>query len=388
MLNYEYYNPVNIVFGKNQFKNLKNLIPANSKVMITYGGGSIKKNGIYDKVINALEIFDVIEFGGIEPNPSYQTLMGAVELGRKEKIDFILAVGGGSVIDGTKFISAAIPFTESEPWNIVDKNLGKQLTKVIPYGTVLTLPATGSEMNTGAVITNHSTNDKKAFGGPLLYAKFSLLNPEVVGSLPLRQIQNGIIDAFTHTTEQYITYPSSAKLQERFAESILKTLIEVAPKIINNPNDYESASELMYSANMALNGMLRCGVPTDWATHMIGHELTAVYNIDHARTLAIVGPNLYKVMFDDKKEKLTQYGKRVWNITEGTNEEIAGKAIDKTTSFFKSLGVDIKLSQYTNETDKIYPHIEDKFTERGWLKLGEKGHVTLDKIKEIIELSI
>lgn len=212
------------------------------------------------------------------------------------------------------------------------------------------------------------------------------MDPTVIESLPKRQLQNGVVDAFTHVMEQYLTYNHDALLQDRIAEGILQTLVEIGPKVIENPTDYKLASNFVWCATMALNGLLNKGVPTDWATHMIGHELTALYEIDHARTLAIIAPNLYRVMFDSKKEKLVQYGKRVWNLT-GTDEEIAQKAIEKTTEFFQSVGMKTKLSENTENYQETASFIVNRFEERGWKGLGEKQLVTLDKIKEIVEMS-
>ncbi|MEH0154210.1 iron-containing alcohol dehydrogenase [Limibacter armeniacum] len=387
MNNFEFHNPTKLIFGKDQISNIPNEIPANSKVLLAYGGGSIKKNGVYDQVINALKEYKITEFGGIEPNPHYETLMKAVKIIREEGIDFILAVGGGSVIDGVKFISAAVPFKGDNPWDILSKGLGKQLTEAIPFGTILTLPATGSEMNSGSVVTRVETQEKLAFGSPLCFPKFSILDPQVISSLPERQIANGVTDAFTHVMEQYLTYPANAPLQDRIAEGILHTLIEEGPKVLKDPNNYNAASNFMWSCTMALNGILRLGVPTDWATHMIGHELTALYGIDHARTLAIIAPNLYRVMFDNKKDKLIQYGERIWGITEGSDDERAENAIIKTVEFFHSLGIQTKISEYTDDYQQTSDIIVKRFEDRGWKGLGEKADITPEKVREIVEMS-
>ncbi|QZK91671.1 iron-containing alcohol dehydrogenase [Flavobacterium sp. CHNK8] len=386
MLNFELYNPTNLVFGKGQIEKLSTLVPQGAKILLAYGGGSIFKNGIHEQVINNLKGFEIIEFGGIEPNPHFETLMKAVDVIKEQNIDFILAVGGGSVIDGVKFISAAVHF-EGNPMEILQKRLLiKDLSKVIPFGTVLTLPATGSEMNSGSVVTIKATQEKLAFGGSALFPKFSICDPTVIQSLPKRQLQNGVVDAYTHVLEQYLTYPHEGFLQDRIAESILQTLIQVGPEVVENPADYALASNFMWSCTMALNGLIQKGVPSDWATHMIGHELTALYGIDHARTLAVVGPNLYRVMFETKKGKLAQYGKRIFNLT-GTEDEIANEAITKTVAFFHTMGMDTKLSDYTKEYDKTADFIVDRFKERGWLGLGEKQNITLEKVKSIVEMS-
>ncbi|WP_286925952.1 iron-containing alcohol dehydrogenase [Flavobacterium sp. UBA4197] len=385
MLNFELYNPTNLVFGKGQTEKLAQLVPQNSKILLAYGGGSIFKNGVYDQVKTALSGFEIVEFGGIEPNPRYETLMKAVAVIKEQKLDFILAVGGGSVIDGVKFISAAVNF-EGNPMEILHKRL---LIKenAMPFGTVLTLPATGSEMNSGAVITINETQEKLSFGGSALFPKFSICDPTVIASLPKRQLQNGVIDAYTHVMEQYLTYPHDALLQDRIAEGILQTLIEIGPGVADNPTDYKLASNFMWSCTMALNGLIQKGVPTDWATHMIGHELTALYEIDHARTLAIIGPNLYRALFETKKEKLAQYGERIWNVTGTTVEEKALQAIEKTVQFFHIMGMETKISNYTPDYKKTADFIVERFDQRGWKAMGERQNITLDKVREIVEMS-
>lgn len=387
MLNFELYNPTNYVFGKGQTAKLTDLVPKNTKILLAYGGGSIFKNGVYDQVKTALSGVEIIEFGGIEPNPRYETLMKAVQIIREQHIGFILAVGGGSVIDGVKFISAAVRF-DGNPMDILHKRLLiKDLSQVIPFGTVLTLPATGSEMNSGAVITIDETHEKLSFGGSALFPKFSICDPTVIESLPKRQIQNGIVDAFTHVMEQYLTYPTDALLQDRIAESILQTLVEIGPGVADNPTDYKLASNFMWCATMALNGLIQKGVPTDWATHMIGHELTALYEIDHARTLAIIGPNLYRVMFDTKKDKLAQYGERVFGVQGTSTGEKAEKAIAETVAFFHKMGMLTRLSENTEQYQDTADFIVKRFEERGWLAMGEKQNITPDKVREIVEMS-
>ncbi|PDS22643.1 iron-containing alcohol dehydrogenase [Flavobacterium branchiophilum] len=384
MNNFELFNPTHLVFGKGQMSKLKDLIPPNQKVLMVYGGGSIFKNGVYDQVKNALKDVEVVEFGGVEPNPKFETLMKAVEVIKNEKIQFILAVGGGSVIDGVKFLSAASCY-EGPAEDILKKRIiFKQGSNVMPFGTVLTLPATGSEMNSGAVITIEATHEKLDFGGAAMFPKFSICDPTVIASLPERQLQNGVIDAFVHVLEQYITYKHDAFLQDRFAESILQTLIEIGPKIVHNPSDYTLASNYMWCCTMALNGLLQKGVPSDWATHMIGHELTALFDIDHARTLAIIGPNLYLEMFETKKEKLAQYGTRVFGL-EGTTEQVALEAIEKTKAFYQLMGMKIKLSENTTDYEKTADFIVKRFEQRGWVAMGERQNITLEKVKNIVE---
>jgi len=387
MLNFELYNPVNYVFGKGQIEKLTDLVPSNTKILLAYGGGSIFKNGVYDQVKAAIPNHDIVEFGGIEPNPRFETLMKAVEIIRAEKIGFILAVGGGSVIDGVKFISAAVNFEGDEADILKKRILFKDVSKVIPFGTVLTLPATGSEMNSGAVVTIEATQEKLTLGGSALFPVFSIVDPTVITSLPKRQLQNGVVDAFTHVMEQYLTYTHDALLQDRISESILQTLIEIGPEVVENPSDYKLASNFVWSATMALNGLIQKGVPSDWATHMIGHELTALYEIDHARTLAIIGPNLYRVMFDTKKDKLAQYGQRVWNIQGNSTEEIAEKAIEKTIEFFHKMGMKTKISENAENIENTADFIVNRFEERGWKVMGEKQNITLEKVRAIVEMS-
>lgn len=385
MTNFELYNPTNYIFGTHQIQKLGQLIPKGSKILLAYGGGSIFKNGIHQQVIDAIKDFETIEFGGIEPNPRFETLMQAVELIKKENITFILAVGGGSVIDGVKFISGAVNFN-GNPIEILQKRI---LIKenAMPFGTVLTLPATGSEMNSGAVVTIEATKEKLTTGGSALFPKFSICDPTVIVSLPKRQLQNGVVDAFTHVMEQYLTFRHDALLQDHFSESILKTLIEIGPEVVEHPSDYKLASNFMWCCTMALNGLIQKGVPSDWATHMIGHELTALYEIDHARTLAIIAPNLYRVMFETKKDKLAQYGKRVWNIQNLDTEATALMAIEKTVDFFHKMGMFTKLSENTKDFEKSAEIIVNRFQKRGWKALGEKQNITLEKVKEIVVLS-
>ena len=382
--NFEFYNPTRLIFGREKIETLGKYLPSGSKIMLLYGKGSIKKNGIYDKVKLTLKSFDHIEFGGIEPNPVYETLMKAVELARKEKVDFLLPVGGGSVIDGAKFIAAAIPFEGSDPWTIVSEKA--PVKSAVPFGTILTLPATGSEMNSGAVITRNSTKEKFAFGSVHTFPKFSILDISVLNSLPKNQIANGIADAFIHTTEQYMTYPINAQLQDRMAESILKTLISEGPKVLSDNTDEEAGANFMYSATMALNGIISMGVPTDWSIHIIGHELTALYGIDHGRTLAILLPSLYKSKIGDKLAKLSQFAERVWNINDGDDKKKAFKAIEKTEEFFNSIGISTHLRDYGDNIDLEFTvkEIISRFKSRNIKGLGEKGIVTLADIENIL----
>ncbi|MFD2541480.1 iron-containing alcohol dehydrogenase [Lacinutrix gracilariae] len=385
MNNFEFKNPTKIIFGKDTIEKLESEIPKEAKVLLLYGGGSIKKNGIYDQVKTALSNVDVVEFGGIPANPEYATLMDALQIIKEENITYLLAVGGGSVIDGTKFLSAAAVYTGDTPWDILTQNIRTE--KGMPFGTVLTLPATGSEMNSGAVITRAETKEKLAMGGPGLFPQFSILDPQVITSIPRRQLANGLTDAFTHVLEQYMTYPIGASLQDHFAESILQTLIEVAPKVLKDPTDYQAASNFMWSCTMALNGLIQKGVPTDWAVHAIGHELTALFGIDHARTLAVIAPSHYKYNFEAKKDKLAQYAERVWNITEGSTDDKAYAAIERTVVFFHELGIDTKLSDYTEDYEGTAEKISKRFTDRGWLGLGEHQDLSPDKVEKIVKMA-
>ncbi|MCC9042213.1 iron-containing alcohol dehydrogenase [Myroides sp. M-43] len=385
MLNFELYNPTRLLYGRGQIAEAANLINKGSKVLIVYGGGSIKINGVYDQVVKALDGFEIVEFAGVEPNPRYETLIKAVELIKREKVDFILGVGGGSVIDGVKFISAAVHY-QGNTIDIIKKKLNVNW-QAMPYGAILTLPATGSEMNCGAVVTIEVTKEKLSFSGEVLYPVFSVCDPTVIASLPEKQIANGITDAFIHVLEQYITYPQNAPVQDRFAEGILQTLIEVAPIVLKNPNDYDAAMNYMWCCTMALNGLISKGVTEDWVTHAIGHELTALYGIDHGRTLAIIGPNLYRVMFETKKAKLAQFGKRVFNLS-GSDEEVANQAIEEMVKFFHSLGVQTTLRNYIDEGDKAVEWIVNRFEERGWVAMGEMKNITLDKVREIVRMSL
>ena len=382
MNNFEFFNPVKILFGKEQLTKLDVLIPADKKIMLLYGGGSIKTNGVYERVIKAIKNRDIMEFGGIEPNPSYETCMKAVEQIKAQKINFLLAVGGGSVIDAAKFIAAAALYTKGDPWDILAKMA--PVTESIPFGAILTLPATGSEMNKTSVISRASTSEKFPFATNHSFPTFSILLPDAAGSLPRNQVANGVVDAFVHVIEQYVNYPVNAPLQDRFAEAILLTLIEEGPKAYVNPADYEAMSNLMWSSTMALNGLLSCGVPADWSVHNIGHELTALHNIDHARTLAIVLPGIWNVLKEQKKEKLLQYGERVWKIAEGSENERVDATIEKTIEFFESFGIKTRLSDYGVGKETIET-IVNRFVKRGWLKRGDRGLVTPGVLRQVLE---
>ena len=385
MKNFDFKNPTKIIFGEGEIKKIADELPSDARVLLLYGGGSIKKNGIYEQVKTALKGFEIVEFGGIPANPEYTILKQALEVIKEKKVTFLLAVGGGSVIDGTKFLSSAALYKGDDPWDILDKKIPTK--KGMPFGTVLTLPATGSEMNSGAVITRSETKQKLTMGGPGLFPVFSVLDPSVVCSIPQRQISNGLADAFTHVLEQYMTYPAGALLQDRIAEGILQTLIEVAPVILKDPSDYKAASNFMWSCTMALNGLIQKGVPTDWAIHMMGHELTALFGIDHARTLAILTGSHYTYNFETKKEKLAQYAERVWGITKGSLDEKAKIGIEKTVAFFHSIDIKTKLSDYTSDYQGTGAEIARRLTERGMIALGEHGTLTPPDAEKIVELS-
>jgi NADP-dependent alcohol dehydrogenase len=381
MYNFEYQNPVRIIFGKGEISKTGMNIPEGSKILLTYGGGSIFNNGVYEQVKASIKGFEVIEFGGIEPNPHYETLMKAVEIAKNEGITFLLSVGGGSVLDGTKFIAAAARFTKGDPWKILSRRA--PVLEAIPIGAVLTLPATGSEMNSGAVVTRVEYQEKLSFLSPFVMPLFSILDPEVMFSLPERQIANGIVDAFVHVIEQYLTFPVNSPIQDRFAESILKTLVEEGPKVLANRSDYDANANLMWSTTMALNGLIGVGVPQDWATHMIGHELTAYHGIDHARTLAIVLPGIMHIKREQKTDKILQLGERVWGVLEGDVDERINLTIQKTVEFFESVGVPTRLSAYNLSTETI-DTIADRFEKRAY-KIGEKANVGPAEIRLILE---
>ncbi|MGE5365194.1 MAG: iron-containing alcohol dehydrogenase [Bacteroidota bacterium] len=388
MFNFEFYNPTRIVFGKDRFESINKYVPADATVLITYGGGSAVKNGTINSVKTALGTRKVFEFGGIEPNPRYETLMRAAEIVKNENIDFILAVGGGSVIDGTKFISLA-SYYEGDARELLKFGFRQitndQVKKVVPFGTVLTLPATGSEMNNGAVISYD--HGKFPVMSELTYPKFSILDPTLTYTLPETQVANGIADAFVHTTEQYLTFPVEARIQDRMAEGILQTLIEIGNNAIAEPRNYDTRANLVWSATLALNGLIGAGVPQDWATHMIGHELTAMFGIDHGKTLAIVLPALLEVRRAQKCAKLLQYAERVWDIRTGSDDEKIDLAILKTREFFESLGIKTRLSEYGVSAEKISDVVE-QLKAHGWTALSETQDITPDVSRKILETAL
>ena len=382
MLNFDYYNPTRIVFGKDSIARIDKLVPADARVLILYGGGSAERSGTLAEVEAALGSRTVQRFGGIEPNPSYETLMGAVEQIRREKLDFLLAVGGGSVIDGTKFAAAAVNYA-GEPWNILETS-GKHVTQALPMACVLTLPATGSEMNCLAVVTRKSLQSKLSFASPLVFPQFSVLDPAKTFTLPPRQIANGAVDAFVHVVEQYLTYPVNAPVQDRYAESLLQTLIEVGPQALATPEDYDVRANLMWSATQALNGLIGAGVPQDWATHMIGHEITVLYGLDHAQTLAIVLPQLLHLRRDAKRAKLLQFAARVWKLHSGSEDERIDAAIAQTRAFFESLGVKTSFSGYGIGAEAV-DHIVAQLEAHGRTRIGEHRDIDLATSRRILE---
>lgn len=376
MNNFSFQNPTRLIFGDGMIASLSKEIPAGKKIMVTFGGGSVKRNGVYDQVIKALEGRIVTEFWGIEANPTIETLRKAIALGKEKQIDFLLAVGGGSVLDGTKLISSGLLY-DGDAWDLVKKGY---YPESVPMGTVLTLPATGSEMNSGAVISRIETHEKYPFYSN--YPLFSILDPKVTFTLPDFQIACGIADTFVHVMEQYMTSPGQSRLMDRWAESILASLIEIAPKIKENKTNYDLMADFMLCATMALNGFISMGVNNDWATHMIGHELTALHGLTHGATLVIVLPGTLRVLAAKKQGKLLQYGERIWGITSGTTEERVALAIKKTEDFFRSLGLHTRLSE-ENIGDTTIDEITRRFTERN-VAFGEDRDVTAQVAREIL----
>ncbi|SEM79617.1 NADP-dependent alcohol dehydrogenase [Syntrophus gentianae] len=388
MLNFDFYNPTRILFGKDRLQGIDRYIPADATVLITYGGGSAKKSGLIDKVKAVLGKRKISEFGGIEPNPRYETLIKAVETVQKEKIDFLLAVGGGSVIDGTKFVALASYYkgNSRDLLNYAFKPIPLDVVgKAVPFGTILTLPATGSEMNSGAVISYE--HGKFIVISQLAFPRFSILDPTLTFTLPRNQVANGVIDAFVHTMEQYLTYPVGGRLQDHIAEGILQTLIEIGFTTVAEPENYEARANLVWCATLALNGIVGAGVPQDWATHFIGHELTSLFGIDHGQTLAIVLPAVLEIRREQKRAKLLQYAERVWHMGDGGEEEKIDSAIEKTREFFESLGVKTHLSQYGIGADKI-PVIIEQLKAHGMTALSETQDLTLDISRKILERAL
>jgi len=384
MNNFTFYNPTEVIFGKGTIPTLSKLVQADEKILITYGGGSIKKNGVYNQVIKALKKNQVVEFGGIEPNPEYETCIKAMHVARDEHIDFLLSVGGGSVLDATKFIAAAVKYEGEDPWDIPAKGAEGRLKGAVPLGCVLTLPATGSEANGNAVISRKEFAQKLPFSSRLVFPRFSILDPETTYSLPKRQVINGIVDAFAHVIEQYISYDVCSPLQDRLSESILQTLIEEGPKARKDPRDYNARANIMWCATMALNGVINCGIVEDWTTHMIGHEITALHGLDHAQTLAILMPAVWRHQKVNKAEKLLQYGRRVWGINTDSGESAIDQVIEKTVDFFHSVGMPTRLSDY-GLTPAECKKAAEQLHKRG-VKLGEHKNIGKKEVEEILQL--
>lgn len=384
MFNFSFQNPTRIIFGKEQIAQLSSLVKPFQKVLLIYGGGSIKRNGVYQQVTTALADSSVIEFSGVEPNPSFETLMRAADIVRREKIDFILAVGGGSVIDGAKFVAAAALFN-GDAWDILAK--GAKVTEAVPLGCVLTLPATGTESNGNSVVTRYETQEKLAFSSALVFPQFAILDPTVTYSLPPKQTANGVVDAFVHVMEQYLTYPVNAPVQDRFAEGLLLTLIEEGPKVMADPENYEVRANVMWAATMALNGLIGQGVPQDWATHMIGHEITALYGLDHAQTLAIVLPALMQQQRQQKRAKLLQFGQRVWQLEHQDEERLIDEAISHTRHFFERMGVPTRLTDYGLKAEVVDKLVE-KLVQHKMVKLGEHGDITPEVSRSILQQAL
>ncbi len=376
MDNFVFKNPTEILFGRGMIAQITERIPAERPVLFLYGGGSIKRNGVYDQVRAALKAHQVIEFGGIEANPVYETCLKAVDEVKAHGVGFILAVGGGSVVDAAKFIAAASLYKGEEPWEILLTG-GEEIQAALPLGAVLTLPATGSESNGNAVISRQATHEKLALASGLVFPVFSVLDPETTFTLPKKQVRNGVVDSFVHVMEQYLTFPVYAPLQDRFSESILQTLVEVGPVTLAEPQNYDARAAFMWSATLALNTLIACGVPQDWSTHMIGHELTAFYGLDHAESLAIVLPGVWERELEHKAAKLEQYGVRVWGV------QTAQAAIAATEQFFQSLGMPTRLSDYQIDAEEAAEKVRARFTERGTV-LGEHQDLTPDAVAAIL----
>lgn len=384
MLNFDFYNPTHIVFGKDRLDELDTLVPKDAKVLITYGGGSAVRSGLIDRVVKALGDRQVAQFGGIEPNPSLETCEKAVAFIKGEDINFVLAVGGGSVVDATKLIVLGASY-DGPLLEVLQAGLPavpvEMVPNPLPFGTVMTIPATGSEMNNGAVISYG--DGKLPLFSNLVFPKFSMLDPTLTFTLPEKQVKNGVIDTFVHTTEQYLTYPVDGRIQDRFSEGILQTMIEIGHQTIDEPENYDIRANHVWASTLALNTLIGAGVPQDWATHLIGHELTAAYHLDHAVTLAIVLPALLEVKKADKLQKLVQYAERVWHITEGNDEEKATLAIEKTRAFFESLGVPTHLKDYGLGEEAIETVVQ-QLEHHGMVAMGETQDITPSVAREIL----
>ncbi len=382
MENFIFQNPVKILFGKGMAAKAAALIPAKAKILLVYGGGSVKKNGSYDQTVAAIGKRKFVEFGGIEPNPEYATCMKAVKLARDKKLDFIIALGGGSVIDACKFIAAAAVYKGKDPWDILEKGL--PVKDALPFGTVLTLPATGSEMNMNSVVSRREIGKKLAFASEKVYPQFSVLDPTFTYTLPGRQTRNGVIDAFVHVMEQYLTRPANAEIQDRFAESIAQTLVKEGPVALKKPEDYDCRANIMLAATMALNHLIAVGVPQDWSSHLIGHELTALYGLDHAETLAIALPKVMEYKKAQKLDKIVQLGKRVFGIEEKGKIKAANATIEAVKKFFVKMGAGVELKSYKLPADA--PEAVGKNIARTYKAIGENGDITPADVVKILKI--
>lgn len=382
MGNFIFQNPVKILFGKGMAAKAAALIPAKAKILLVYGGGSVKKNGSYDQTVAAIGKRKFVEFGGIEPNPEYATCMKAVKLARDKKLDFIIALGGGSVIDACKFIAAAAVYKGKDPWDILEKGL--PVKDALPFGTVLTLPATGSEMNMNSVVSRREIGKKLAFASEKVYPQFSVLDPTFTYTLPRRQTRNGVIDAFVHVMEQYLTRPANAEIQDRFAESIAQTLVKEGPVALKKPEDYDCRANIMLAATMALNHLIAVGVPQDWSSHLIGHELTALYGLDHAETLAIALPKVMEYKKAQKLDKIVQLGRRVFGIEEKGKIKAANATIEAVKKFFVKMGAGVELKSYKLPADA--PEAVGKNIARTYKAIGENGDITPADVVKILKI--
>ncbi|MEH0664893.1 iron-containing alcohol dehydrogenase [Vibrio scophthalmi] len=381
-MQFTYVNPTKILFGQGQIANIAAQIPTDQKVLVIYGGGSIKKNGVYDQVVTALNAHSWVEFSGVEPNPTKETLDKAVAIVKEQSVDFILAVGGGSVIDGSKYVAAAA-HVEGDGWDILT---GKHpVTSATPLAAILTLPATGSESNSGAVITKAETHDKLAFMSPFVQPKFAVMDPDVMKTLPEKQLVNGIVDAWVHVCEQYITYQHGAMVQDGYAETLLKNLKQLGEQFADRDNDQWRAN-LMWTANQALNGLIGAGVPQDWATHMIGHEFTALWGVDHARSLAIVQPSLLRNQLAAKKGKLEQMGINVFGLAASDN--LAEETIQHIEAFYHSLGVSTQFDEYQADKGAAVDSVVSQLESHGMSALGENQAIDLKASRQILEAAI
>lgn len=387
MESFKFYNPVRLLFGEGCTAQIDRYIPRDARVMITYGGGSIMRNGVFNEVKEALGSRYVTTFGGIEANPRYETLVKALDVIKENAVDFLLAVGGGSVIDGTKFIVAANAYPGEDKWALIKQRPSQwNLGKVLPYGVVLTLSATGSEMNSGAVISREETHEKYDFGSEVLFAKFAVIDPRHQLSVPSRQVANGVVDTFVHVAEQYLTYPVDARIQDRFSEGIMRTLLEIGPRLLESPEDLSLHANLAMAATMGLNGLIAAGVPEDWATHRIGHELTALFGLDHAVSLAVVLPALLRDQLEAKQAKLAQCGARVFDIVETDETLAARKTIDAIESFLRVMIGKIRLSDYgivLGDAAVVW----QRFADRDW-HLGERGAIDAAAVERILTASL